>query len=245
MLNRLHVSWSTASTKCAADHDESSLQPMSTNACVFNNRSSTTQPRSKSKRAHVHIEASVWFVSSTVQIRITSSKNIDIQVYISKYVFSITSLILQTLIETKYMFLCSQWKMCLVREAISRNIIYSVPKPMKKYWIPWTINCFIEKCFSRSSDTNAYLRAEQDESAELQNNYQKWAQSAIKPPSSARLTAWPGFIATKVALLLAIKHVWLTWHIWQIKVFSCTVKKNVNLNRWCSKRPSSTFLFLL
>lgn len=143
------------------------------------------------------------------------------------------SLIRQTLIDTKYIFLCSQWKMCFVCEAISRNIIYSVPKPMKKYLIPWMIICRIEKCF-QEAPTQMHIYYEQDESFEFQSNvYRKKvgsrvstrSQSAIKSSSSARLTAWTGFIATKVALLLAIKHLWLTWHIWQMNVFTCTAKR--------------------
>lgn len=47
------------------------------------------------------------------------------------------------------------------------------------------------------------------------------------------------FIATKVALLLAIKHLWLTRHIWRMKVHC----KNVHLNKWCNKLFGSTFLF--
>lgn len=124
--------------------------------------------------------------------------------------------------------------MCFVCEASSRNIIYSVPKPMKKYWIPWMIIRHIEKCFSRSSDTNAYLIDEQDNSFEFQSNiYQKvglksLSQSAIKSSSSARfMPVSPrdrGFIATNVALHLTIKHLWLIWHIWQMKVFADTAK---------------------
>lgn len=79
------------------------------------------------------------------------------------------SLILQTYRHQIYVFLC-QWKMCFVCEASSRNIIYSVPKPMKKYFIPRMIIRTIEKCFPRSFDTNAYLIDEQDESFEFQSN---------------------------------------------------------------------------
>lgn len=112
----------------------SSLQPISKNACV----SITARAQRSNSQDHVHIEASFWFVSSTVQI--TSSKNIDIYVYIYIYqnIYPLWSLILQTLIDTKYVFLCNQWKMCCV---------YSVPKPMKKYLIPRMISCHIEKCF--------------------------------------------------------------------------------------------------
>lgn len=49
-------------------------------------------------------------------------------------------------------------------------------------------------------------------------------QSAIKSSSAVRLTASPGFIATKVALLQTIKHLYSTWHIWQTKVFTDTPK---------------------
>lgn len=125
--------------------------------------------------------------------------------------------------------------MCFVCEASSRNILYSVPKPMKKYLIPWMIIHRVEKCFQRSSDTNAYLTDEQDESFVFQTNiYQKWDKSLnseskhnkvfIFWPPHARLTAWPRSIATEVALLLAIKHLWLTWHIWQMKVVTYTAK---------------------
>lgn len=64
--------------------------------------------------------------------------------------------------------------MCFVYDAILRNIIYSVPKLMKKYLISWMIIRHIEKCFSRSLDTNAYLIDERDESFEFQRHvYQK------------------------------------------------------------------------
>ncbi len=125
--------------------------------------------------------------------------------------------------------------MCFVCEASSRKIIYSVPKPMKKYLIPWIIICHIEKCFPRSSDTNAYLIDEQDESFEFQSNIdRKWDLSLNSKskhnkvfhllPVRCRRPAWPAFIATKVALLLAIKRINMANCIWQMNVFTYTAE---------------------
>lgn len=68
------------------------------------------------------------------------------------------------------------------------------------------------------------------------------SQCAIKSSSSARFNARPGFIATKVALLLTVEQLCLTWQIWRIKVFSLHCK-NGHLNKWRRKLFSSTFLF--
>lgn len=67
------------------------------------------------------------------------------------------SLILQTLTDTKYVFLCSQRKMCFVCEASSTNTIYSIPKPMKKYLIPRMIIRRMEKNAFQEAPTQMHI----------------------------------------------------------------------------------------
>lgn len=98
------------------------------------------------------------------------------------------SLIRQTLIDTKYMrSLCSQWKMCFVYEAISRNIIYSVPKNDEKIFNSLNDHLSYRKMFFKKLQ-DAYLRDEQDEKS-----------SPSAPFFHACPTVRPGFIATSIA----------------------------------------------